>query len=54
MRTLFEMFHKFEVLRKYDKQNVDRKCIVILPIAQLGERQTKVLKVAGSQPTWQA
>ena len=25
----------------------------VLPIAQLGERQTEVVKVVGSNPTWQ-
>ena len=27
--------------------------LLVLPIAQLGERQTEVLKIIGSNPTWQ-
>ena len=29
------------------------RVLSVLPIAQLGERQTEVLKVVGSNPAWQ-
>ena len=35
------------------KQCSCARVLSVLPIAQLGEHQTEVLKVVGSNPTWQ-